>query len=163
MSRHPTSTSFLTPVKSDGTVQVASNTEFGRGTFTLTSGTTYYLPIGGQDCPISSLHCHWDAAIILTTLTIEDCNAPGGNASTSEVPSYVSGATGLWIPEGDTTSVVKCVGAGASATSGVVAVTGGAAGGCMFHVADTGARRTRLAIVVGGTGGEMQFWGWGKE
>ena len=155
--RHPTSTSFITPVKSDGTVQAPSATEFGRGSFTLASSTTYYFPIGGQDCTKLSGHMHWDAAIVITSITVEDCDFPP-----SEVTDYEASTGGQWIDEDPTTAFVGVKGAGVAVSSGVVAASGGALGGCMFHI-DTGARRTRLAVVVGGTGGELRCAAWGKE
>ncbi len=158
MGRSPTSSSFITPIKSDGVVQTESATEFGRGSFTLALSTTYYYPIGGTDCPVQSVHCHWDASIVITSITVEDCNMPP-----AEVSDYVASTGGLWIDEDPTTAFVGTKGAGVTPTNGVVAVTGGALGGCMFHIADTGARRTRLAVVVGATGGEMRVAAWGKE
>ena len=153
--RHPISTSYITPIKSDGTEQVASASEFGRGTFTLAAGT-YYYPLGGQDSPVQSCHFQWDATIAITSITVEDCNMPE-----SEVPNY-STVAGAWIDEDPSTAFVGTVGAGTTVTNGVVAHTAGAAGGCMFHIADTGARRTRLAVVVG-TEGDIRCSAWGKE
>ena len=155
--RHPTSTSFITPIKSDGVEQTESATEFGRGSFTLTAGATYYYPIGGQDCPNLSAHMHWDAAIVITSITVEDCDMPPG-----EVSDYVASTGGQWIDEDPAAAFVGVKGAGVTVTSGVVAAAGGALGGCLFHIS-TGARRTRLAVVVGATGGEMRCAAWGKE
>lgn len=157
MARHPTSTSYITPIKSDGTVQTQSATEFGRGAFTLTAGTTYYFPLGGQDSPVLSAHLQHDASIVITSVTVEDCNFPE-----SDVESYSSTA-GEWIDEDPSTAFVGVVGTATSATNGVVAVTGGTAGGAMWHIADTGARRTRLKVVVGATGGEVRVAQWAKE
>lgn len=155
--RHPISTSYITPIKSDGTVQTESATEFGRGSYTLASSSTYYFPLGGQDVPFLSGHMQWDASIILTSVTIEDCNFPETDVT------WYSNGSGEWIDEDPTTAFVGLDGAGATASNGVVAVAGGAQGGAMFHVAQTGARRTRLAVVVAGTGGEVRVSGWGKE
>jgi hypothetical protein len=138
-------------------VQEQSATEFGRGSFTLASGATYFYPIGGQDCPVVSAHCQWDAAIVLTSITVEDCNFPE-----SEVDSW-DDAAGEWIDEDPSAAFVGSDGAGVTVTAGVVDVSGGAQGGCMFHVSSNGARRTRLKVVVGGTGGEMRVAAWGKE
>lgn len=157
MSRHPTSTSYITPIKSDGTVQDPSNVEFGRGAFTLVTGVKYFYPLGGQDAPTLSAHVQWDASLVITSITVEDCNFPD-----SEV-AWHADAAGEWIDEDPASAFVGSDGAGVTVTAGVVAVAGGAQGGCMFHISDTGARRTRLAVVVAGTGGEMRVAAWGKE
>lgn len=144
---------YIQPIKSDGTLAVEAT---GRGKYTLTSGTTYYAIIGGPDAFTLSAHVQWDASIIITSVTVEDCNFGMSDAS-----DYSSTA-GDWIDEDPTTAFVGLVGAGASHTNGVVAVTGGAAGGAMLHVADTGSIRTRLKIVVGGTGGVIRIAASGK-
>ena len=88
--------------------------------------------------------------------TVEDCCfAP------IEVSDHNTVA-GTWLAEDPTDAFVATDGAGTTATNGVVAVAGGTAGGAMWHV-DTAARRTRLKVVVGGTGGEVRVATWGKE
>lgn len=157
MTRSTISTSFITPIKSDGTVQTESATEFGRGSYTLATGVTYYYPLGGQDALDVSAHLQWDASIIITSITVEDSNMPD-----SEVTWYSSTA-GEWIDEDPSTAFVGTVGAGVTVTAGVTAVAGGALGGAMYHVSDTAARRTRIKVVVGATGGEMRVASWGKQ
>lgn len=157
MGRHPTSTSYITPLIAGGTpVQAPSNVEFGRGSFTLVAGTTYYYPLGGQDAPWLSAHLKWDAAIALVA-TIEDCNFPP-----SDVLDYSDNA-GDWIDEDPTTAFVGTDGAGVVVANGVATVTAGSVGGAMWHVGDTGARRTRLKVAVGATGGEAVVAAWAKE
>ncbi len=164
MGRRTTSTSFLAPFKSDGVLQAEADATFGRGAYTLTSATTYYFELGGKDGDIVSAHLQWDSAIILTSVTVQDSNMPEStdNTSATGVTAWSSTA-GDWISENPSTAFVGVAGAGVSATSGVVAATGGAQGGCMFHVALTGARRSRIAIVVGGTGGSLRCSTWAKE
>lgn len=157
MARHPASTSYITPLIAGGaTEQVQSAAEFGRGSFTLVANTTYYYPLGGQDSPVLSAHIKWDAAIALTA-TIEDSNFPD-----SEV-AWHSDSAGDWIDEDPTTAFVGTDGAGVVVTNGVAVVTAGSVGGAMYHVADTGARRTRLKVAVGATGGEVVVASWAKE
>ncbi len=158
MGRHPTSSSYITPVKSDGVLQAQSATEFGRGAFTLALSTTYYFPVGGQDCPFLAIHAHWDAAIILTSMTVEDCGFPE-----SEVSNYDVSTAGLWLKKSTTTMFVEVIGTNVTNTSGVVAASGGAAGGAHWNIGNNGARRTRVAVVVAGTGGEMRLSSWGKQ
>jgi len=161
MGRQTTSTSFVTPIKSDGTVQEQSAVEFGRGAFTLLANTTYYFPVGGQDAFIVSAHMRWDASIVITTITFEDCDFPPGTGG-AEVTDFETSSEGAWIDEDPSTAFVGTKGAGVTVTSGVVAVAGGAKGGCRFNVDGQGARRSRLAVVVGGTGGEVVCSTWGK-
>lgn len=165
--RHSASASYITPVKSDGTLQVEAAGTFGRGAYTLASGMTYYFPIGGQDSPFLSAHCQWDASIVITSITVQDSNMPApatayGATAASEESDYSSDA-GAWIAESPTTAYVGVAGAGVVATNGVVAASGGAQGGCMMHITETGARRTRLAVVVGSTGGSFRCATWAKE
>jgi hypothetical protein len=129
----------------------------GRGVYTLTNGTTYFFPLGGQDSRIIGVHLQHDTAIVITSATIEDtCMAE------AELTDYDTQAGG-WIDEDPSTAFVGTKGANTTATNGVVAVTGGAGGGAMWHIADTGARRTHLKVVVGATGGEVRLGVWGKE
>ena len=146
---------YITPLKSDGT----SPDRAGDGKFTLAAATTYYFPLGGADASVVSGHVAWTgSAIIITSITVEDCNFPH-----LDVTDY-SANVGEWIDEDPTTAFVGVVGTGVSASNGIVAATGDAAGGgCMFHVADTGARRTRLKMVVGATGGTVRVAAGGKE
>ncbi len=157
MGRHPISTSFITPVKSDGVVQTESAVEFGRGSYTLASGTTYFFPLGGQDTPIASAHLQHDAAIAITSATVESCNIPETESSNFD------DTAGTWFGWAPTTAYVPVDGATTTATNGVVAVVAGNPGGAMWSVADLGCRRTRLKVVVGATGGEVRVAGWGKE
>jgi len=155
--RHTCSTSYITPIKSDGVVQEQSAVDFGRGSFTLVAGATYFYPLGGQDAPYLDAHCQWDAALILTSVTVETCGFPE-----SEV-SYYSDDAGEWIDQDPATAYVGSDGAGVTVTAGVVAVAGGAQGGCNFQMSGSTSRRTRLKVVVGAIGGEMRTASWGKE
>jgi hypothetical protein len=154
MGRKTPSTSYLTPILSDGTVQTRDGTEFGRGTFTLAAGT-YFIPLGGADAPIQSVHMQHDAACAAVA-TIQDSNLPP-----SDVSDY-STTAGHWISETPPTAYVAVAGATTTAAAGVVTIVAGNLGGAMWHVADTGARRTRLQIVVS-TPGEFRFTANGKE
>ena len=135
-----------------------SATEFGNGAFTLVAGATYFFPLGGTDSKVISAHMHWDASIVITSITVEDTDF-----SPRDVLDFTSSAGGQWIDEDPTTAFVGTKGAGVTVTNGVVAVAGGALGGARFNIADTGARRTRLAVVVGATGGEVRCASWSKE
>lgn len=160
MSRVTTSTSYIQPIKSDGTLPAAAPgtdaTVNGHGVYTLEANTTYYFPVGGQDATLVALHLQHDAAIAITSATVEDTCFPE-----REVSDYASTA-GLWIDEDPTTAFVGVVGATTTQTNGVVAVVAGNVGGAMWHVT-TAARRTRLKVVVGATGGEVRVASWGKE
>lgn len=158
MSRSVNSTSPVVPVNTTGTEQPLVNSPaLGKGSVLLLTGVTYFFPIGGQDATTLSAHVRWDANLILTSITIEDCNE-----NEVDVPLY-SDNSGEWIDEDPSTAFVGTDGAGVTPTNGVVAVTGGAAGGAMFHMNGTGARRTRVKVVVGATGGYMKVSPWSKE
>ncbi len=151
---------YITPVTAAGVEQAAdSDSSFatGRGVFTLASGTTYYfvLPVGGSS--MFDLHMTHDNAIILTSATIETCGH--GRADVADNSSVA----GEWIDQTQADAFVALVGAGTTASSGVVAVAGGAAGGADWQVSECSAPRARLAVVVGGTGGEVRVSFTGKD
>lgn len=151
---------YITPIKSDGTVQDAdAESTFlnGRGVFTLAALTTYYfiLPVGAST--MFDLHLTHDAAIVITTATIETC---GHNKP--DVPDFGTVA-GEWVGHTPAGSYVPVEGAGTSATNGVVTTTGAAAGGAVWQVSENPAPRTRLEVAVGATGGEVRVSFTGKE
>lgn len=173
MGRHANG-GFSTPLAPNGIVPAQN----GRGRFTLLANTTYYFPIDGADCSVIAAHLCWtDSPIIITSAKIEDCNRPAATGITTvsdqavqlrgndtEESEDFDARVGVWVDEDPTTGFVGVVGTNVSATNGVVAATGDAAGGgCMFHVADTGARRTRVRVQVGATGGDLSCFVWGKE
>lgn len=147
---------YIAPVTSGGIVLAGDGV--GRYRHTLSSGSTYYYPL--PDWPqlaTLSAHVQWDASIILTSITIED-----SNFALVDAPNH-SSVAGDWIDEDPGTAFVGTVGAGASQSSGVVAVAGGAAGGCMFHVGGSGSARIRLKVVVAGTGGVVRVAAGGRS
>ncbi len=156
--RHSASNSYVTPVSAAGATQVESGATFGRGSFTLTLGTTYFFPLGGQDGPWLDAQCQWDSGIVITSITVETCSFPDGDVSDH------SDNAGEWIKQVAGAAFVPTDGAGVTVSAaGVVAVAGGAQGGCDFQMAENCARRTRLAVVVGATGGAMRVGTWAKE
>lgn len=159
MARSGSNTMFVEPyIAGVADKPAQSAVEFGPGAFTLLANTTYYYVIGSKDASRISAHFRWDATIVITSMTVEDCDFPP-----SAVTDYASGANGEWIDEDPSTAFVGTRGAGVTVTNGVVAVAGGAAGGCRFNVTEQAARRTRIAVVVGATGGEVVCSTWGKE
>lgn len=123
--------------------------------YTLVAGTTYYYYLGNQskEAAFQSVHLKWDAAAVLT-ITIEDSNL-------DDVLSY-SVTAGEWIKEDPSTAYVGGSG-GVTVTNATVAVAGGTAGGCMFHLGLMGSLRTRVKVVVGGTGGVVRVAACHKE
>lgn len=128
----------------------------GLVTGNLASGTTYYFPVGAPGCLITSIHAIWDAAIVITALTVEDCNVGDANP-------LVAGRAALWIQENPTGAYVAVTGAGVTATNLSVAATGGAIGGAMIHLGNMGSRKVRVKVVVGATGGKFELYPHGKE
>ncbi len=127
----------------------------GRGKYPLAASTTYVYPLGGANAPLQSVQIEWDAAAILT-ITVEDSNV--GDADSLKW----STTAGEWIKEDPSTAYVALVGAGATVANATVSVAGGAAGGAMYNLGNTGAMRTRIRIVVGGTGGVVRVSAHGK-
>lgn len=146
---------YVTPLKTDGT-NLAN--EAPRGSYALASGTTYYYILGGADAPFQSVHITgYTAGLVITSATIQDCNH-----DTLEVVDH-SAVVGEWVNEDPTTAFVGVDGTGWSQTNGVVAASGGGVGGAIWHLGETGAIRTRLAVIVGGTGGILRVSCWGKD
>lgn len=153
MSRMPRAGGrYVRPIKTDGTELVD---EVGRGKYTLASGTTYYYVLGGADAPFLSAHVSGDAAIVITSIMVQDCDH-----GEVEVTDFGSTA-GDWIPEAPST--VRVTGTGWSVSSGVVAVAGTGAGGAMIQVPQTAAKRARLEVIVGSTGGVLRVSSHGKD
>jgi hypothetical protein len=139
--------SFVPPIKSDGTAPA----EVERGKYALEAGATYYYPISTESSETASAHLtSYTAALVITSATIQDCNHD------DERVSITSSVGGEWISEAPSTGYVPVDGTGWSATSSVVASAGSAVGGAMWHIGYTGAGRTRLKVVVGGTGGTVR-------
>lgn len=108
----------------------------------LTLGTTYHFPLGGESSIISSVHWQWDAAIVITSITIQSSNYPD--------VAVGSVNPGDWVT--DTLAP----------TPVVLAAAGGAAGGGIQNVPNSGARRLRAVVVVGATGGVLRGRAHGK-
>jgi hypothetical protein len=123
--------------------------------FTLAAGT-YYFPLPVGDSTMFDVHLTHDAAIAITSATIETCSH-----GVSEV-SDVSAVAGEWMDQNPATAFVALVGANTTHSAGVVAVTAGAAGGADWQVSDCPAARARLAVVVA-TPGEVRLSFCGKE
>lgn len=160
MARRMQNATMIQPVKSDGTLAaVGSDATFdpSNGVYTLTAGATYYVEIPCADAPWFSLQTQGDAAIILTSVTLESTNlAPHECALTDD-------NAGQWLAIDAGRIISTAEGTGWTATSDVIAASGGNAGGAVQNVTDEASRRARAKIVVGGTGGEARFTAWAKE
>lgn len=143
---------FVTPLTATTGTPVAMDADTGLAT--LASGTTYYYPLGNTEkfasevrrANLEFVHVRWDSAAILT-ITFEDTGW-----TRSQVSDYDATA-GLWVQENPTTAYVAA--STGTVTNLSVAVAGGTAGGCTFHLGNFGAPRCRIKIVVGGTGGSV--------
>lgn len=159
---------YVQPIKaSDHSTPALGDT----GYVTLTSGATYYYPLGVDTAttskadriasiikraPLELAQVQWDGNVILT-ITIEDTVWP------DVAPD--STTTGDWIQENPSTSYVAVVGTGVTVSSSTVSVPGGgsSAGGCTFHLGNFANSRLRLKLVVGGTGGSVRVGQNAKE
>lgn len=137
---------YVTPIKSDGTEPA----EIGRGKYTLEAGATYYYLLGGRGGVFGSgTITGYTSAAIITSGTIQDTDH-------SELDvTNISSTVGEWISEDPANAFVGADGTGwdTTTTPGVLAVAGTGLGGARFNIAETAASRTRITVVVGGTGG----------
>ena len=155
MARKPTCTSYVTPLQSNGAYAPTSASS-GRGWFTLAAGT-YYVPLGGHDADWLSAMSQWGATGTITSITVEETDAP------QEDVSDFAASAGNWFAV-DAARITSAVnGAGTSAnTNDVLAHSVAGAGGGIQDIQDQGARRTRLVVVVA-TQVDMRFYAWAKE
>lgn len=145
---------YITPIDSTG----APLTEEGHGRYTLAAGQTYHYVWSGEDAANQSVHLvGLTAAAIVTSATVRDCDMPVREVANQDTTA------GYWVPSAIVGSSVGVEGTGWTATSGVVAVAGGAVGGAFWHIQHSGAARTRLTVVMGGTGGTFIVSGFGKD
>jgi hypothetical protein len=159
---------YLVPIDTaDGTSPAEAG---GHGIYTLTASHTYVYLDPTLDTPFTSFDLTgYDAGLVITSATIQDTNHPGsvtaGGPNGGDVPD-TSVTVGEWKNERPTNGYVAADGAGWSVGSGatacVVAASGAGVGGALWHVAETGAARTRLNVVVGGTGGKVRVSAAGK-
>lgn len=145
----------IVPTQANG-IQAAdtpSGSTFGKG-FVLAANTTYYAYLGGAEAAALAAQIRWDAAIVLTSVAIEDCVF-------NDVPKLDT-VLGNWIKQDATPPVKANSTAGGTVTGQTLAVAGGTAGGCTFSLHLWGNKRARMAIVVGATGGAVRVGGASK-
>lgn len=144
---------YVQPVKSDGT----TTNEHGGGVYTLTAGSTYYYILGGISAPFQTVHLQGlTAGLIITSATIQDTNA-----QVAEV-SDVNSTAGAWVSETPASGNAEFDGTGWSSSTAIVAASGAGVGGATWHLSEMAAARTRLEVVVGGTGGDARLSYHGK-
>jgi hypothetical protein len=136
-------------VQDDGTVPAAS----GSG-FTLVATETYFIEVGDDDSSQLGVHLLAASALVITSIHVETSNFADA--------SLRSAVDGEWIPE-DPEGAVVTVEGNITAEGLVLAKTAGAYGAAMLHLSNIGARRARLAIVVGAAGGVLRFATWARE
>jgi len=144
--------------------------EAGKGV-TLALATTYFFVFETADGRFDALSLKWDAAIIFTA-QFEETNLPrvlgqdisgaGGNPTVFDVSDIdvVAGNWIIWPMPAAQVSVIATDGTTGGATyvpaTGVLTVAGGTAGGARMQLNQIGSRRSRLKVVVGGTGGKLR-------
>lgn len=137
---------YVTPIKSDGT----EPDQIGRGKYTLTAGATYYYLLGGGGGVFGSgTITGYTSGAILTSAKIQDTDHPEQDVTN------ISSTVGEWVTEDPATGFVGADGTGwdTTTTPSVLAVAGTGLGGARFNIAETAAARTRIEVIVGGTGG----------
>lgn len=155
---------YLVPIDTaDGT----SPAEEGHGRYTLTAGHTYVYMLPTDNSVFTSVDITgYTSAMVITSATVQDTNHAGTNTGGTADVTDISTTAGEWHSEKPTNGYVAVDGTGWSvgtgATACVVAAAGSGVGGAMWHLAETGAHRTRLIVAVGGTGGVARVSGAGK-
>jgi hypothetical protein len=145
---------YLKPIKSDGTSPI----EGLPGQYPLEAGTTYYYQVPSDDELFAVQLIGYTAGLVITSATIQDSSCDARDVV------LISSTAGEWISETPSTSYVGTDGSGWTVTNGVVASAGSALGGALWHISQTGAGRTRLKVVVGGTGGIVRIaWSGNKQ
>ena len=139
---------YCTPFNTDGTQPAVG----AAGVATLASSSTYYYPVGGESSPLNSVWIKWDATLN-AVFTVEDTNAR------SEDVTHYDVTAGNWIQENPTTAYVGIT--GGTVSNLTVTVASATAGGCLIHLGNSGARRTRIKAVVT-TGGVVAVGCHGK-
>jgi hypothetical protein len=138
---------LLTPLTSAG-VEVTA--EKRNGIFTLTAGSTYYYVWGGASAPTQHVQLTgYTAGLVITSATIQTCSQP------KSAVSDASATVGEWINEDPTDGDARVDGTGWTSSAAVAAANGSGLGGASWHLQQWGVSRTRLAVVVGGTGGDV--------
>lgn len=130
---------------------------------TLVNAVTYVFPFGADRAPVPAevsvvgVRLRWDNAIAFTA-TIEDSCFP--SLSPSDVATGIIDVSdwdttiGNWNPVKPPDAYVEVTGGGTyTIATGVIAVTAAQQGGCSINLSSWAARRGRLKLVVGGTGG----------
>jgi len=151
---------YVQPIDSTGAPVTPDTAGDARhGVYLLAAATQYYYILGGIDAPFLSVHITgYDAALILTSAVIQDCDHHDNDVSD------FSAVAGEWLTESPTTSYIAVAGAGWAQTpsTGILTVAGGAVGGALFHFDETAAARHRLSVLVGGAGGHVRVSCHGK-
>lgn len=160
MSRMPRAGGrYVQPIDSTGALVAGDG---ARGVYTLLAGQNYFYILGGADASIMSAHltAYASAAapngLIITSATVQDCDH-----SDLDVSNF-SAVVAEWVSEDPSTAFVGADGTGWSAINGVLSSTGAGLGGARFDIAESAAFRTRIAVVVGATGGPLRVSSHGK-
>lgn len=135
------------------------------GDVTLPVGSYVFMLTGTKDVPLQSVHIMTDATIALSAGYIETCNLPRNTMKTGtprpdQVTDY-STTVGHWIKENPTSAYVASTGTGWTIAFASITTKTAGAGGCMYHIGNMGAGRSRLFVTVS-TQGKMRVAGYGK-
>lgn len=167
MYANPPHQDNLPAIKSDGTPVTPA---VGQGC-TLASGTTYVFVLGDEKSigvvPLAGATIKWDASIVITSINIEttDFARKIGRpdlVGADDLTDFDVTTKGGWMRQDPSANVYITVTStdgttgGATVTNSTVAVVGGTQGAANYQLGNLGARRCRLKVVVGGTGGVVR-------
>lgn len=143
---------YITPTKSDGT----NPDEHGRGIYTLTAGATYVYILGGASAPFAHVHLTGYTAGAIITATVQTATHQDLDVTDTNL------TVGEWVSETPADGDVQVDGTGWTSSAAVVSADGTGPGGASWHLSDWPPFRTRIKIVVGGTGGDFRLSWHGK-
>lgn len=146
---------YITPRETDGDELTTTKR---RGMYTLAANTTYLFVFGGATAPYQHVQLTgYTAGAVVTSATIQTCSQ--GVREVSDTSTVV----GEWIDEDPTDAFVAVDGTGWTQSNGIAAANGTGVGGASWQLVRWAPSRSRLKVVVGGTGGDFVVAWHGKE
>lgn len=146
---------YVVPLLTDDGSDAAAAGE--RGKYTLTASKTYVWILGGNGALAQTVQVEWSSGLVVTSLNVEGCNADPQDVTD------INTTDGAWIEEDSPSAYVPIEGSGITASAATLSGTASGVGGCAFSLGNIGYARTRLTMVVGGTGGVVRVSEHGRD
>lgn len=110
-------------------------------------GQTDYYGVGGDMGLIQSFHLQWDAALICTEVSVWATDFPENGPFAVPITSVVAGEWVEYQPPSGYTAISPAGAAVAGASSLIISIPGGTAGGWFVDLGNTAAHRLRVKVV----------------